>query len=339
MNKRIIIVAGFVVFLIILIIVVVVFGDKGKSQVTQNAPTPTIATGALPSYSPNKKPEFRSQLVSPQGAYRTVFQLPTDFALAGAMDNITVARGVDLTKATALQKRFNFSAEPKQDGNTIRWGTRDNSKSLTINTRSGYVQFDSKESTPKSDPGGTQSSPKITQQAAQQIAEDFVSKLNAVSITPNAAKITTFSKTVNTHYEETNDPQKIYFYQFLYNQSVRGVPIHYQLDNPAEVEIVIDVFGKIRSVKYFNIEPLGSTNTTSVSLDNIKQRISSGDYVISKTGTLTTLPSSGTITINQLMLSYFDDKINPQLFPIAIARGVFNPGNIEITLYTSISGN
>lgn len=338
MNKRILVTGIFIILFLGLLVFILTLRNKDNTRPSQEiSTTPTPASVILPSYSPNARPVFKSTQINPSNQFRIQFSLPQDFAFPSSVDNVLVERAIDFSNASLYQKQLSFSAEPVRSGNFLLWTSRDRSKKLTINTNSGYVQYENNEGTPKSDPGGTTTT-KVTQVDAQKIAEEFISSFDAVTVSPNTAQVNTLSKTMYAEYEETVDPNKIYFYQFSYNQSIRGVPIYYQLGTPAQVEVLVDIFGKVRSAKYFNIEPLGSTNTTTISFDAIRERVTNGDYTVNNTENVNPLPQSGNIIINSAQLAYFDDKINSQLFPIVVMKGTLSPGNTQVTLYTSITG-
>ena len=275
-----------------------------------------------------KIPTFRSSLTSAEKpAYDIVFRLPDGFSLPPTIEKVEVNRELSESYLSFLKSRFGAFGNPIISGSSYYWTSQDQKKSLQVDISSGYVQYGTGES--------RVTTTKVTVDQAKSSAEQFLKGLNIVSISPNTATVTMFAGEGEPY--ETQNPAIASSYEITYLQSFKGVPIYYHFATPATISVFVDAYGSIRGFKYFNIQPVKTTQTTLLSLESVKTQVQQGDYTLVRIGgNQESIPKSGTLTITKATAVHFDDKKSPSFFPTVLLEGTLEPSGREVSLYFSV---
>lgn len=319
-----------VVFLMIIVVFLLsIFLLQGRQTSTSknNFPQPTSSSTYI-TPNPQGIPTLRTAPnYTSQSAYKIVFDVPKGFSLPQTIEKVEVRRNIDNSYLSFLRDSFSLQGDPQINGQLYFWYITAQKKSLQINTATGFIQYNS-DDTPLVQV-------EIGQIQAVKVAEDFLTKLNIVNITPNTETVIMFGG--DGELSETQNEALAKFYEISYIQSYKGTPVYYHFASPARISVFIDKYGNVRSLKYFNIQPIRTLGTADIDLEEVKQRVEKGDYtVVNIEGDPSTVPSNGTITISTATAIHFDDKNNPTLFPTILLEGTLQPTNRKVSLYSSV---
>jgi hypothetical protein len=338
-NKRNLIILGFALFFIGLLFLIFIGFVEKRTQTTKTIPpTPTPVDIENRQQSEKEKPILRQveSTINNKG-FAVIFNLPDTTSFPSSIEKMKVDRRITPPFVDQIKKYFGINGSPDRFGNSDYWLTSNSTKSLLINTTSGYVEFKSRNG---ETPGNITSQESIDATAAESIAARLFSDIGIISVTPNTGNVVMFKNDTGEENIETTNPGEAKLFEVTYLQSFKGIPIFYQLAYQGEITAIINTQGKIRGVKFFYIQPTDTVKTERVNLDQIKQNIESGNYVVSSIeGANKTLPKQGTITITSLTIGYLDDKSSGYLFPLALLSGTVSPGGKNVTLYSLLSEN
>lgn len=313
---------------ILVTLLFLLFMQEGQEPRPENTPTPPTIPASTSTPATQKVPVFRSTIESPEKpSYNIVFDIPQGFSLPKTVDNIEVQREINDSFIAFLMDRFDIEGDPVVSGSTYVWLSDDRQRSLQVDRKSGYIQYGTDFTSP--------SQTRITPKQAEAIAEEFLNELNVVAVTPNTAQVVMFAGEGEIY--ETQREELVTMYEVSFVQSYKGIPIYYHFATPATITLLVDPVGNVRSLRYFNIQPVRVVNATQLDLEKVKERVLGGEYVVANiSGEPNNTPSSGTITINKATVTHFDDKTSPTFYPTILLEGTLQPTNKEIKLYFSV---
>lgn len=304
------------------------FFRSGPAPTTPGKQTQPTIPALKTTPATQKIPTFRSSLTGTEKpAYDIVFRLPDGFTLPSTIEKVEVNRELSESYLSFLKSRFGVSGNPIISGSTYYWASPDQKKSLQVDIASGYVQYGTGET--------HDTTTKVTVDQAKTSAEQFLKGLNIVSISPNTATVTMFAGEGEPY--ETQNPTIASSYEVTYLQSFKGVPIYYHFATPATISVFVDAYGSVKGFRYFNIQPMRTTQTTLLSLESVKDQVLQGDYALVRVdGNQESIPRSGTITVTKATAVHFDDKKSPSFFPTILLEGILEPSGREVSLYFSV---
>ncbi len=337
LNKRNLILIGFVLFFVGIIILISVGLNKRSSEIKKGSlPTPTPVGIGSRQPSEEEKPILR-QVESTINTknFTVIFKLPDTTSFPASIEKVKVDRKISPPFIDQLKKYFKINGSSERFGNADYWLTNDSSRSLLINSSSGYVEFKSRYG---ETPGNIAIQDSINTTTAESVAARLFADIGIISVTPNTGSVVMFKNETGEENIETTNPTEAKLYEVTYLQSFKGVPIYYQLAHQGEITATIDTKGKIRGVKFFYIQPTDTVKTEKVSLDQIKENVEGGNYIVANVeGTNKTLPKQGTLTVTALTIAYLDDKTSGYFYPIALLTATVNPEGKTVSLYSPLS--
>jgi hypothetical protein len=336
MNKRNLVFAGFVLFFVG-IIILISFGvsQKRPQKKESTFPTPTPVDIKNRQQTEKEKPTLRQvdSTINTKGL-SVVFNLPNTTSFPSSIEKVGVDRTINPSFVDQLKKYFGISGSPDRFGGSDYWLASNSSRSLLINTTSGYVEFKSKSG---ETPGNISAQEIVDTTIAENVASRLLTDIGIISVTPNTGSVLMYKNDTGEENIITTNPKEAKLFEVKYLQSFKGIPIYYQLAYQGEITATIDTQGKIRGVKFFYIQPTDTIKTEKVNLDQIKQNVENGNYIVANVeGDNKTLPKQGTITITTLTVGYLDDKTSGYFFPIVLFSGIVSPGGKNVSLYSLI---
>lgn len=318
----------FALLLVGLIVFLLFFLFNQKQKNTKNASpidTPTTTTSQTPPPF-QQAPIFRSAFDRGKNTYNLIFEFPERLSFPTIINTAKVDRSINDSYINFLKSKFGIQGNPIVNKSTFLWVSSDQKKSLQIDTESGYIQFSSDEIKTEGE--------RITKEQAKSVAENYLKSFNTFSIAPNSAKITMFEGEKELH--PTQNEAQTSFYEISYTESFEGTPIYYHFATPATITVLVDIKSNIRGLRYFQIKPMFTTQIPLISLDQIKKRVTNGEYTIVKiSGDPESVPQNGTITIIKASAILFDDKKSSLLSPTVLLEGTLQPSNREVFIYLS----